>query len=83
MMGKRSLLIKAVMDLKKRCEVVGLKLNLAKTIGWDPSLEEETATVGGINWVKDGVKILGGPIGGALSGSSGADLTFASQFAKR
>ena len=79
--GRRSHLIKAFFDLKARCAKIGLILNTEKSVGWDPSIDEEVVSHGGLNWRRDGIKILGGPIGGALSGPAGRAESFAGEFA--
>ena len=79
--GTRSHLTRAFFDFKKRCSKIGLILNTDKSVGWDPSIERDKEQRDGINWVRSGIKILGGPIGGALSGSTGREETFASAYA--
>ena len=79
--GTRSKLTSAFFDFKERCAKIGLILNTDKSVGWDPTIDNDKTQREGINWVRDGVKILGGPIGGALSGPAGKEETYASAFA--
>ena len=79
--GRRSHLIKAFFDFKDRCAKIGLILNTDKSVGWDPTVDGKSAVQGGLTWMRDGIKILGGPIGGALSGPAGTAETFAEAFA--
>lgn len=80
MMGRRSHLRAALLELQTKLKALGLELNLVKTLGWDPLLVKDTTTPDGLKWVNTGVTILGGPVGGALSGST---ETYASSFAQK
>ena len=81
MMGRKSVITRALFALKEKLSARGLDLEMTKTIGWDPLLEGDEVTPDGLQWTNKGVTILGGPVGGALSGSLGQEGTFASEFA--
>ena len=78
--GKRSEVARAITWLTKRSLDAGLKVNMDKTFILDST--QAAGRYGGINYVSDGLLVLGGPIGGGFQSCHvGFDPDFNEQYA--
>ena len=82
LLGPKSKVVEAVKFLEKEFASLGLAINLkkGKTTGWDATLQAENEVAHGFLWTKEGVKVLGVAVGGAVEGVCGMDENYARQY---